>query len=269
MEKIIEINDLTFNYGKKKLFNNLNLDINKGTFITILGTNGSGKSTLAKILLGIIPTENFIMINGLNLNNNSIKKLRKDIGFSLENPNESIIMDTVIDDIIFSVNSSSISKKSIDMDINNVLKELGLDQFLYQNPKTLSDGQKQLVVFTSILIIKPKLVILDDSFSMLDNLVKDKMFKLLKKLNNEQGVTVINFTSDIEESLYGKEIAVLDKGSIIFKDKKIDFFKNKNIFKHLEIDKPFLVELSTKLNYYNLFDDIILDMDKMVNKLWK
>ena len=269
MENIIEIKGLNFNYNDKKIFKNLDFEVNKGTFITIVGLNGSGKSTLAKILLGIIPTDNIVMINGESLNKNSIKKLRKDIGFSLENPNDSIIMDTVIEDIIFSIKSSSISKNSIDVDVNNVLKELGLEHLSCQNPKILSDGQKQLVVFASTIINKPKLVILDDSFSMLDNLTKDKMFKLLKRLNNEQGVTVINFTSDIEESLYGKEIALLDKGSILIKDKKNDILKNENIFKSLEIDKPFLVELSTKLNYYNLVDDMILDMDKMVNKLWK
>lgn len=251
MENIIEIKNLTFKYNENLIFDELNLEIKKASFTNIIGPNDSGKSTLAKILLGIIK------VNG------DIKILDKDsICYIPNNINDSIIMDTVLDEIMLNNNVDN-------EELDDLLREFNLYDKKLENPKNLSGGEQQLMYIASSLLKKTNVIICDDAFSMLDNLVKDKILKQLKKLSKEKNLTIINFTNDTEDILYGDYVAVIANNKIVFNSKKEEIFNNEQLFKKLNLKIPFMVELSQKLRYYNLLNNIEIDMNRMVNKLWK
>ena len=268
MKNIIEIIDLNFNYKDKNIFNKFNLNIKNKSFTTIIGSNGCGKTTLTKILLGVIKTDADIFIDNMKVNNENIASIRSEIGYMFENPNDGLIMDTVKEELFFSLQQKKLTK-NIKNEILEVAKQLGIEEILNENPKNLSGGEKQLVSLAITLLANPKIIILDEAFTMIDNVLKDSIFKILKKLNQEKGITIINITHDIEESLYGKEIIIIDDGKVLIQGLKEEILIQEKILKKINLNIPFMVDLSLKLKYYNLIDKLELDMDKLVNKLWK
>ena len=258
MENIIEIKDLTYSYKDKLIFDKLNFEIKRGTYTTIIGSNNSGKSTLVKILLGIIKTEADIKIN-----NKDINKIEKNIiGYIPDNINDSIIMDTIIDEI-------TLNDKVDNKLLNKLLDEFNLKDRKYDKPKNLSNGEQQLIYIISSLVRKPKIIICDEAFTNLDNLVKDKILKTLKKLSFEKGITIINVTNDTEDILYGDNVVIISDKKIIINDKKESILNDEKLFKKLHLKMPFMAELSIKLGYYGLLNNIETDMNRMINRLWK
>lgn len=257
MENIIEIKDLTFSYKNNLVFDKLNLEIKKGTFTTIIGENNSGKSTLSNILIGLIKTDSYIRID-----NTDIKYLDKNIlGYIPNNINDSILMDTVIDEIM--LNNNNINNEELD----ELLKEYRLYDKKLENPKNLSSGEQQLMYIVSCLIKHPKIIICDETFSMLDNFIKDKILKHLKKINKENKITIINITNDIEDILYGENVVVLSDHKVLFNDKK-EILYDEKLLKKLNFKIPFMVDLSLKLKYYNLLNTVETDMNRMIKKIW-
>jgi len=263
MDNIIKINDLNFKYKDKIIFEDLNLNIKRNTFTTIIGSNNCGKSTLCKIILGIIKTDSEIMIDDINLNDKNIKKIRKVIGYIPNNISDSIIMDTVEEEII-----SSVSKYK-KQDLEELINKFNFSHLLKRNPKTLSGGEQQLMCIISNLLKHPKILIFDKSFSMLDNLIKDKILKMMKKISKEENITIINFTNDTEDVVYGDNIVIIDNNKILINEKKEILLNDEKLFKSLNLKLPFMADLSKKLSYYNLVNTLELDMTRMVNKIWK
>lgn len=263
MDNIIEINNLCFNYKDKIVFDKFNLNIERGSFTTIIGENDSGKTTLVKILTGILKYDGQIKINNLNLNKKEINEIRNFIGYVPSDISDSILGDTVLDEI--NLSNNKLTKEEFD----KLIETFEIKDLLYRDPKTLSGGEKQLMSIVSQLVKKPKILILDDAFSMISNLTTDKIFKMLKKYYKENNMTIINVTNDVEETIYGTMIAIISNGKLILNDKKENVLLNEKVFKNLHLSIPFMADLSIKLKYYNLINNLELDMDKMVNKLWK
>lgn len=266
---MVVINNLNFKYDNNVVFNNLCLSINKGVFTTILGNNGCGKSTLVRLLTGLENSNSSIMIDGELLCNSSISSIRRKIGVVFDNPDNSLISETVLDDLAFSLENLNCSSDFIYSRIDEVISYLGINHLLDRNPRELSGGEKQLVCIGCALITGPELLILDEAFSMLDDLSRVNMLLLLKRINKDFGTTIINITHDIEESIYGDDILIIDSGSVVIHDSKENVYKQEKLLNQLNFDLPFMVSLSNKLSYYEMVDDIILDMDEMVDLLWK
>ena len=254
MENIIEVKNLTY----KNIFENIDLEIKKSSYTTILDVD-SDITLLLKIILGYIKTDNHIRID-----KKDPKFVNKDmIGYIPSNIKDSIIMDTVIDEIM--LNNDKVDNEELD----KLLEELGLLDKKLENPKNLSGGEQQLMCIASCLIKHPKIIICDNAFSMLDNLIKDKLLKDLKRLSKENNITVINITADTEDILYGDNLIIIANNKLILNDKKEIIYNNEQLFKKLKIKMPFMVELSLKLKYYNLLNNTEIDMNRMINKLWK
>ncbi len=269
MDNIIIIRDLKFKYDEKMIFNGLNLDIEKGSFTTIIGPNGSGKSTLVRLILGLLKTESYINVNNLVLNNEHLENIRKVIGVVFENPDNQFVAQTVMDDLAFSLENMSYSTKEIKAKISAISKKFNLDDILNHEPHTLSSGQKQIVSLAAALINQPKILILDEALSMVEKDTRDQIFDLLIKMHQESDLTIINVTHDMEESIYGDDIIVLNDGNIEYYDtKEIVLTYEKELHK-LGLELPFMALLSLKLMFYNLIDEMIFDMNVMVDKLWK
>ena len=269
MDNIITIKNLCFNYDDKVIFSNFNLDIEKGNFVHIVGPNGSGKSTLVKILVGLLEFSGNINIYRMNLCADNLMDIRKNIGFVFENPDDVFVAETVLDEIVFPLENLRYSRKQMQKKLDSILTLIPVSHLLDKNPRYLSGGEKQLVSLACALILDPKILILDEAFTMVDGIEKRKLLKLLKKICNDKKTTIINITHDMEETTYGDKIVVLNKGKIVFNDSKLEVYKNEKELKRIGLELPFMVDLSNRLSYYGLIDKVILDMNAMVRHLWK
>ena len=253
MDNMIVINKLFFKYDHKVIFNNLSLSIKKGKFTTILGNNGCGKSTLVRLLTGLENSNGSILIDGV----------------VFENPDNTLISETVMEDLAFPLENLNCSRDFIYSKINEISKYLGIDHLLNRCPRDLSGGEKQLVGLGCALITGPELLILDEAFSMVDSMSKLNMLKLLRRIKKDFNVTILNITHDIEESVYGDDIFVINDGSIVIHDNKKNVYKQEKKLNELGFELPFMVSLSNKLSYYDLLDKVVYDMEDMVDLLWK
>lgn len=252
LKNSIEINNLNFNYGPKTIFEDLNLNIKKGSFMTIVGSNGCGKSTLAKL----ISTKEDITIND-------------SIIVTLEDVDSLLIEGTVLDNIYYYLKDYKILKKEIRGKVKDLDKIFDIESILDYSINTLSYSQKQTFLIVSTILANTNIIVFDNTFSSLDNLQKEKIFKYLKKLNREEKKTIINITNDVEDTVYGNYVTLINSGKVIFNEKtKIAMTKEKE-FKKGNLDLPFMASLSLKLKYYDLIDDVYLDANKLVNELWK
>ena len=161
------------------------------------------------------------------------------------------------------------AESTIKTKLNKVLTYVPVDDLLDRSLNSLSGGEKQLVALASALIKEPKILILDEALSMIDGVTKKQILNILKRLNNEKKMTIINVTHDIEETVYGSDIVVLSEGKIVLNDSKLNIYKEERLLKKLGLDLPFMVDLSNKLGYYGLVSDTMLNMNEMVNHLWK
>ena len=264
MKDIIKIKNLNYKNFDNKLFNNFELNIEESDFMSIIGPNNAGKTTLIKILSGLKKYEGTILIDNKELKENK-KEIRKIISIVFDNPETQFIMDTVYNDIYLTAKNKKID--NIDEEINRISKILKIENILNKSPQHLSGGEKQKVVLASALLGNPKILILDEALSMIDPISKKEIYEYLVKLNNE-GTTIINISSDIEDTLYSKNILILNNGTIESLDTKENTYNKENIFKKLQMELPFIIELSKKLSYYNLVNKDYYNEEELINKLW-
>lgn len=269
MDNILIIKDLFFNYRDKVIFENFNLNIKRGLWTTIVGPNGGGKSTLVKIIIGLLKATGYISIDNMVLDQRSFKEIRKKTGVLFENPDVTFVAETVMDEMAFALENLEKDKEYIKDKVMEVSRYLKITNILDKNPHRLSGGQKQLVALASVLVTEPSILILDEAINRIDNHERTNILKILKKLNKDKKITIINVTHDIEESVYGDEVILIDCGKIILKGPKELVYKEEKIFNKIGLEMPFMATLSVKLIYYNLIDEIIFEMDEMVDVLWK
>lgn len=265
---MIKITNLNFNYKSKQLFNGLNMEIEKGKITSIIGPNGSGKSTLVKILVGLYRYNGKIEINSIPLLKDNRKEIRKSIGVVFTNPDNQFVAETVMDDIAFTLENMNYKKENIRKKIEEITKYLGIYDILEYNPHDLNSNQKQLVSLASALVHEPKILLLDEALTMLDPFDKENILNILKELNSK-GLTILNISHDIEDTLISDKIYVLDKGKIVLSGTKEEVYKEEDKLHNLGFELPFMVELSNRLMFYDLIDHVIYDMEEMVDILWK
>lgn len=245
------------NLNYKNIFKNLNLEIMDKEFTTIIGSSASGKSTLVNFLSKKISDENVI-----------VDYKKEEISVIFDDVESNFIYDTVIENLVFPLENLNYSKDEINNKLNDIVEYLKIKDLINSNINTLSGGEKELIAIAISLITEPKLLILDESFIMLDNIQKEKIFKLLKKINRELKTTIVYLTNDVESIIYGKTIGVIIDKHIVKGNLK-DILKDEKLFKNSKQKLPFMADLSLKLKYYDLINDIILDESKMVDALWK
>jgi len=248
MGNMIVIDNLNFRYPTNVVFKGLSMSISTGSFTTILGNNGCGKSTLVKLLAGDLESDIIIDCDSF--------------GFVFDRFDKGVC-STVFERLTYGVNSDDIISR-----VNEISSLLGISDYLSKDLDSLSGSLKQLVNFGSALVKKPKLLVLDEAFSMLDDVTRVNMLKLLRRLN-DSGVTILNITHDIEESIYGDDILIISDGKVVVHDTKENVYKQEKLLRSLDFELPFMVDLSNKLSYYDMLDEVIYNMDEMVDVLWK
>ncbi len=255
----VDIKNLCFSYGNIEVFDGLDLAIEKGLFVTILGKGAVGKSTLFKILSGSLKY------------NGNISILNKSISYNLNKGYLGLVSDDiynfkekkVIDELIRVLEDKGKAKDKIDAEVKRIIKKVGISDIIYSNISDLSVKERILLMFATEILKKPRVLILDDVLNYLDN-EKGKIIKELIKLN-KKNTTVINISNDTEECIYSKQIVILGDTVQYFDLVSIeedDFLNN-------EIDPPFMISLSNRLKFYGLVDKNYLEMEKLVDKLWQ
>lgn len=269
MSNVVSIKNLNFSYGNYRVFNDFNLDILSGDFVSLIGPNGSGKSTLVKILAGLNDFDGSIEIDNLTLNRKSIQEIRKKIGFISNNLDNQFVTEKVIDNICFPLENLGLERTVILKKIDDIVNLLNISHLVEKNIFKLNNFEKTLVNLASVLVYKPKLLILDEAFSNLDSYEREKILNLLHSFQIDYGLTIINITHNMEDILFSNTIIILDKGKVVVKGNLEKVFKDDKFFSKLGLNLPFMVDLSIKLKYYNLIDRIIYDMEEMADLLWK
>ena len=266
---ILEIKNLTFRYKDNFIFDNFNLSVERGSWVTIAGPNGSGKTTLVKLIAGLEKSYNDIKIFEKPLNKKNMFKIRKDIGFCFDVPDNFFACETVEDELAFSLENMGILPKSIKIKIKEISSMLKIENLLKSNPYDLSGGEKQKVALACALMLEPNILVLDESLMMIDINERKQILKLLKSYNKDKKVTIISFTHNLDEAIYSDRLIVLNNGKIVVDGSFPDVFAEERVMRKIGLEVPFGVELSQKLRVYNLLDSIELDLERLVSKIWK
>lgn len=247
---ILEIKNLTYSYQEgETVLNNVSFAVEKGSYTAILGHNGSGKSTLAKVIMGLCPNyEGQIIINGNELNKKNLPLIRHDIAMVFQNPDNQFIGATVEDDIAFGLENNRVERGQMAAIVHDYAKKVGMDAYLAKEPIYLSGGQKQRVAIAGVLALAPKIIIFDESTSMLDPKGKREIFNLISEIKkNNPDLTIISITHDIEEAYLSDFIVVMNHGEIIKQGTPKEALKDEEALKQENLDLPFKVKLRHKL----------------------
>ena len=228
---------------------NFNLTIEKGSFVAILGHNGSGKSTTAKLINGInIAQSGEVIVDGQKVeDNDTIFDIRRKVGMVFQNPDNQIVSSIVEEDVAFGVENLGVEPKEIRERVDSALKTVGMYEHRLKAPNKLSGGQKQRVAVAGIIAMKPMCIVLDEPTAMLDPSGRREVMNTVKKLNKEEGITIVLITHYMDEAVQADRVVVMDDGQIKLDDTPRNVFAKVDEIKALGLDVPQSTELVYRL----------------------
>lgn len=228
----------------------INLKIEKGEFVTVLGTNGSGKSTLAKHFNSLLqPTSGMCLVDGMDTaKEENIWDIRRKVGMVFQNPDNQIIAAIVEDDIGFGPENIGMEPHEIRRRVTAALKAVNMEAFRHFSPHLLSGGQKQRVAIAGALSMNTECLVLDEPTAMLDPLGRHEVINTVRKLNKEKGITVINITHFMDEATLADRVVVMQNAKIIRIGTPAEIFQDIDGMKKLGLDVPTATELAYRLN---------------------
>ena len=244
---MIKICDLSFKYkNSNNILNNINLEIQEGETIAIVGENGSGKSTLAKLISGILKTkQGKIIIDDLDLSQkDGFKEAVKKVGIVFQNPENQIIFSNIYDELSFSL--KNLSKEEVDEKIKTSLQKVNMYDYINKDLYELSLGQKQRIAIAEVLARGPKYIVFDEPTTMIDSNGKEQIYNIIKDLKKE-GYTIIYTSNLAEEILLADRILILKNGQIINEIKKENLMASVDILKENNIKLPMIIEIALKM----------------------
>lgn len=254
MSKFIEIKNLNFSYPgdaqnpSVPVLHDINLEVNKGEFVAILGRNGSGKSTLAKLMnLILVPTSGVVQVGGKvlsqDMSEEELIEVRKLIGMVFQNPDNQLVATVVEEDIAFGPENLGIEPEEIRRRVDEALKIVGMTEFAKHSPHQLSGGQKQRIAIAGIIAIMPECIVFDESTAMLDPKGRKEVMDTIHTLNREKGITVITITHNMEEAVLADKVVVIDRGRIAKKGTPKEVFSKPEELWSLGLSVPQVTEL--------------------------
>ncbi len=247
----IQFKNVGFSYGGENAFNlnNINLSVEEGEFVAVLGHNGSGKSTLARLCNGLLrPKEGEITVFGMDaLKDENAFEIRKNVGVVFQNPDNQMVASIVEDDVAFGPENIGVEREEIGKRIEFALKAVGMEEYRYATPTRLSGGQKQRVAIAGVLAIKPKILVLDESTAMLDPRGRKEVMNVLLKLNKEEKITVLLITHFMEEALLADRAIVMNKGEIVMQGKPEEIFERHQELETYNLTLPAIGYICKKL----------------------
>lgn len=259
----IKLENISYQYrdsSRRKALSNVSLEIKPGEFIGIAGHTGSGKSTLIQHLNGLLkPDEGKVLFDGSDIYQEgySLKELRGKVGLSFQYPEHQLFEVTVFEDVCFGPKNLGLSQEEVKERAREALQMVGMDEKYYEkSPFELSGGQKRRVAIAGILAMHPQYFILDEPTAGLDPIGRDKILELLKRLHENQGITIILVSHSMEEiANYVDRILVMDQGCLLYDDVPKEVFKHKEKLEEIGLAVPFYMYLMEDLRERGFFEE--------------
>jgi energy-coupling factor transport system ATP-binding protein len=232
------------------VFKDLNLTLEKGSFVAILGGNGCGKSTLAKHFNAILlPCGGQVHVFGMDTKDEEkLLAIRKNTGMVFQNPDNQIVANVVEEDVAFGPENLGISSAEIRRRVDSALKQVGMYEYREHAPHLLSGGQKQRIAIAGIIAMEPKCIVLDEPTAMLDPRGRREVMETISRLNREKGITIVLITHHMDEAAQADRVVVMSKGKIAADGTPKEVFSQVELLHSIGLAAPETVELSYELN---------------------
>lgn len=261
---------------KPPVIKELDLEIEKGSFVAVLGHNGSGKSTLAKLLnLVLVPTSGRIFIDGMDITDESLTEdqlyeIRRRVGMVFQNPDNQLVATVVEEDVAFGPENLGIQPEEIRRRVDRALETVGMSEFARHSPSQLSGGQKQRVAIAGIIAMMPECIIFDESTAMLDPGGRKEVMDTIERLNRDNGITVLHITHNMDEAARADRVIVISDGRLILDGTPRQVFCNVDTLRRVGLDVPQVTELLFSLSEagYDVPTDILYE-DECADALCK
>ncbi len=251
MSSIISIKDLHFSYGGEgeEVLKGIDMEIEKGSIVAVLGHNGSGKSTLAKHINAILlPTSGKVFVDGIDTcDEERLFELRQKAGMVFQNPDNQIVSSIVEEDVAFGLENTGVPYEEMRQRVDEALRAVGMYDHRLHSPSQLSGGQKQRVAIAGIIAMRPECIILDEPTAMLDPQGRREVMATIKDMNSRYGITILLITHYMDEAAQCGRVAVMDGGRIVLDDVPEKVFSQVETLKKIGLDVPQVTELAYEL----------------------
>ncbi len=264
----VTVNNLSFGYGDKTVLKDITFKIKIPSLVSVVGSNNCGKTTLIKCMAGIMPIEEAVSIDDIVLNKKNIRKYSRNIGVVFSLDQNQFLFNRVIDEITFPLGNLNYSKKNMKDALDDVVKLLFLEDILNKEVWELTHVEKIKVLLATAIVHKPTVLFLDDILVGLNDIDRERIILLLKRVIRELKIIVVLTTSTLSDTIYSDAILVLDDGKVKYSGKLEEILKHDNVLTKLGIDIPIMMDMSLKLQFYDLLDKVILNPEEMVDELW-
>ena len=256
MKEAIKAENLAYTYSGVEdtpdvvVFEDLDLTIEEGTFVAILGSNGCGKSTLAKHFNSILlPSGGKVWVCGMDTANaDRLVAIRRSVGMVFQNPDNQIVANVVEEDVAFGPENLGVASPEIRNRVDRALHQVGMYEYREHAPHLLSGGQKQRVAIAGVIAMEPKCIVLDEPTAMLDPKGRKEVMETVLRLNREKGITVVLITHHMDEAAMAQRVVVLHKGKIAVDGKPEEVFSQVELLHNIGLAAPDTVELCYELN---------------------
>ena len=249
--EMIKTQDLAFTYPgtedqvNTRALRGVDVTIERGSFVVILGHNGSGKSTLAKTFNAVLlPSGGKVYVEGMDTMDESLLlEIRRRVGMVFQNPDNQIVANVVEEDVAFAPENLGVPSAEIRKRVDDALEAVGMTQFVKHAPHMLSGGQKQRIAIAGVLAMKPECIVLDEATAMLDPIGRREVLAAVEKLNREQGITVVLITHHMNEAEHADRVIVMNDGLVVMDGKPREVFTRKKELEDIGLAVPDTVSL--------------------------
>lgn len=256
--KMVKAKDLTYEYvrvletdhGTKEekvaALKNVNIEINKGDFVAVLGHNGSGKSTFAKHINALVqPTDGTLWVDDMDTKNDELVwEIRQTAGMVFQNPDNQLVATVVEEDIAFGPENMGVEPKEIRKRVDEALATVRMSEYATHTPSKLSGGQKQRIAIAGVLAMKPKCIVLDEPTAMLDPVGRRDVMETIERLNREEGITMILITHYMDEAVRADKVFVIDDGDLVMQGTPKEIFSQVETLQKYGLDVPQVTEVA-------------------------
>ncbi len=252
MKEVLSAEHLIFRYDTEtedRALNDVSIAVQKGEFVAVLGANGCGKSTLAKHFNAILwPESGTVLVEGMDVTDEeNVYDVRQKVGMVFQNPDNQIVATVVEEDVAFALENLGVPPAEIRTRIDEAMQTAGIYKYREKAPHQLSGGQKQRVAIAGILAMRPDCLILDEATAMLDPHGRERVMKTIRKLNHEQGITVVAITHYMEEAVEADRVLVMSEGKVVMSGTPKEVFSQTDALRALHLDVPQAAELREEL----------------------
>ena len=227
----------------------LDLSIEKGSFVCILGHNGSGKSTFARLINGLnLPTDGTVLVSGMDTKNEGdLLKIRETAGMVFQNPDNQIIANVVEEDVAFGPENMGVLQKDLETRVTEALENVSMSAYRFRSPGRLSGGQKQRVAIAGVMAMKPECIVLDEPTAMLDPTGREDVLRTIHELNKKEGITIVLITHYMEEAVDADRVIVMDHGRVAMDGTPVEIFSRVDELEKLSLTVPVMTKLASEL----------------------